>query len=323
MRFMDSKEIRRILKSNHPEGYVTSGQHQSDSYSIPYYVVATAKEGLFFYVNRRGSLDMDLHLPWAKVPDTLYLRKDKKDKTYRTKEELLLTIFVGDKEGKMVAELIEGRRKLLPWMKFPWYRKIPGYRSQVAWKMVMASMFYFFFLGMIFASALEDVEDDTKQAVKQPVVQTEAEEEAKKSDSEAAKKKKAEELAAAKKAKEAEEKKKAALEKKKAEQEKKKQLAKEKAKAEAKREAERKAKIAAQEKAKKKAAAKLAAQQEAERKAQEEAAQQAEDEAATTQVSFDNCDDLRTEYPNGVPSSHPAYDSNMDRDKDNFACERN
>ncbi|WP_290779352.1 excalibur calcium-binding domain-containing protein [Exiguobacterium sp. UBA5002] len=283
---MDSKEIRRTLKSNHPEGYVTSGQHQSDSYSIPYYVVATAKEGLFFYVNRRGSLDMDLHLPWVKVPDTLYLRKDKKDKTYRTKEELLLTIFVGDKEGKMVAELIEGRRKLLPWMKFPWYRKVPGYRSQVAWKMVMASMFYFFFLGMIFASALEDVEDDTKQAVKQPVVQTEAEEEPKKSDSEAAKKKKTEELAAAKKAKEAEEKKKAALEKK-------------------------------------KAAAKLAAQQEAERKAKEEAAQKAEDEAAVTQVSFDNCDDLRTEYPNGVPSSHPAYDSSMDRDKDNFACERN
>ncbi|WP_285801381.1 excalibur calcium-binding domain-containing protein [Exiguobacterium sp. s127] len=319
---MDSKEIRRILKSNHPEGYITSGQYRSNSYSVPYYVVATAKEGLFFYVNKRGSLDMELHLSWAAVPNTLYLRKDKNDKTYRTKKELLLTIFVGDKEGKMVAELIEGRRKLLPWTKFPWYRKIPGYRSQIVWKMVLASMFYFFFLGMFFAAALEDVEDDTKQAVKQPVVQTEAETEPKKSDSEAAKKKKAEELAAAKKAKAAEEKKKAALEKKKAEQEKKK-LAQEKAKAEAKREAERKAKIAAQEKAKKEAAAKLAAQQEAEKKA-EEAAQKAEQVAvATTQVSFDNCDDLRTEYPNGVPSSHPAYEAKMDRDKDNFACERN
>ncbi|MGX8177359.1 excalibur calcium-binding domain-containing protein [Exiguobacterium artemiae] len=321
---MDSKQIRSTLKSNHPGGYVTSGQYRSNSYSAPYHVVATEKEGLFFYVNRRGSLDMELHLTWAEVPDTLYLRKDKNDKTYRTKEELLLTIFVGDKEGKMVAELIEGRRKLLPWTKFPWYRKIPGYRSQVAWKMVMASMFYFFFLGMFFAVALEDVEEDTKQAVKQPVVQTEAEEEPKKTDSDAVKKKKDEELAAAKKAKAAEEKKKAALEKKEAEQEKKKKLAQEKAKAEAKQEAQRKAKIATQEKAKKEAAAKLAAQQEAERKAQEEAAQKAEEEAAAAvQVSFDNCDDLRTEYPNGVPSTHPAYEAKMDRDKDNFACERN
>ena len=37
---------------------------------------------------------------------------------------------------------------------------------------------------------------------------------------------------------------------------------------------------------------------------------------------FDNCTHLRTKYPNGVPSNHPAYQSKMDRDKDQFACER-
>ncbi|MGG3624358.1 thermonuclease family protein [Bacillus gobiensis] len=37
---------------------------------------------------------------------------------------------------------------------------------------------------------------------------------------------------------------------------------------------------------------------------------------------FKNCTELRTKYPNGVPSSHPAYQSKMDRDKDNYACER-
>lgn len=31
---------------------------------------------------------------------------------------------------------------------------------------------------------------------------------------------------------------------------------------------------------------------------------------------------IRTRYPNGVPSSHPAYQSKMDRDNDNYACER-
>ncbi|XMB71298.1 excalibur calcium-binding domain-containing protein (plasmid) [Exiguobacterium acetylicum] len=299
---MDFKDIRHSLKTKHPEGYVTRGQSKSNSYSAPYYVVATEGEGLFFYVNRRQTLDLVLHVPWTDVPNTLYLRKDKNDKTYRTKVEVLLTIFVGDMEGKKVAELIEGRRLLLPWTKFPWYRKIPGYRSQVAWKMVMASMFYFFFFGMFFA-LVSDGEEETEKMVKQPLVRTEAEEEPKKqTDSDTVKKKREEELKAAKKAKAVEEKK-AAQEKKKAELEKKKRLAKEKAKAEA----ERKAKVAAQEKARKEAAAKLAAQE----------------EAAEVPIGFDNCDNLRTEYPNGVPSSHPAYESKMDRDKDNFACERN
>ncbi|WP_233212263.1 thermonuclease family protein [Sporosarcina sp. P16b] len=37
---------------------------------------------------------------------------------------------------------------------------------------------------------------------------------------------------------------------------------------------------------------------------------------------FQNCTELRKTYPNGVPSSHPAYQPKMDRDKDGFACER-
>ncbi|OMF62906.1 nuclease [Paenibacillus sp. FSL R5-0490] len=38
--------------------------------------------------------------------------------------------------------------------------------------------------------------------------------------------------------------------------------------------------------------------------------------------SYKNCTELRKVYPNGVPSTHPAYDSKHDRDKDNYACER-
>ncbi len=36
---------------------------------------------------------------------------------------------------------------------------------------------------------------------------------------------------------------------------------------------------------------------------------------------FANCTELRAVYPSGVPSTHPAYQSKMDRDKDNYACE--
>lgn len=38
---------------------------------------------------------------------------------------------------------------------------------------------------------------------------------------------------------------------------------------------------------------------------------------------FGNCTELRKKYPHGVPSTHPAYTSKMDRDNDNFACEKN
>ena len=37
---------------------------------------------------------------------------------------------------------------------------------------------------------------------------------------------------------------------------------------------------------------------------------------------FQNCTELRKVYPNGVGSDHPAYQLKMDRDKDNWACER-
>ncbi len=38
---------------------------------------------------------------------------------------------------------------------------------------------------------------------------------------------------------------------------------------------------------------------------------------------YPNCTALRKVYPNGVPSTHPAYNGKLDRDKDNFACEAN
>ncbi|HEC2151048.1 TPA: thermonuclease family protein [Staphylococcus delphini] len=37
--------------------------------------------------------------------------------------------------------------------------------------------------------------------------------------------------------------------------------------------------------------------------------------------SFANCSALRQVYPQGVPSSHPAYQPRLDRDHDGFACE--
>ncbi|OQM47549.1 nuclease [Anoxybacillus sp. UARK-01] len=37
---------------------------------------------------------------------------------------------------------------------------------------------------------------------------------------------------------------------------------------------------------------------------------------------FANCTELRKVYPNGVPADHPAYQPKLDRDKDNYACER-
>lgn len=38
---------------------------------------------------------------------------------------------------------------------------------------------------------------------------------------------------------------------------------------------------------------------------------------------FVNCTGLREMYPEGVAKGHPAYSSKMDRDKDDFACEKN
>lgn len=44
--------------------------------------------------------------------------------------------------------------------------------------------------------------------------------------------------------------------------------------------------------------------------------------SSSKKTNFQNCTELRKAYPNGVPSSHPAYQSKMDRDKDGYACER-
>lgn len=41
-----------------------------------------------------------------------------------------------------------------------------------------------------------------------------------------------------------------------------------------------------------------------------------------TEEAYQNCTELRKVHPNGVPSTHPAYASKHDRDKDNYACER-
>ncbi|MGG5252423.1 thermonuclease family protein [Neobacillus sp. SM06] len=38
---------------------------------------------------------------------------------------------------------------------------------------------------------------------------------------------------------------------------------------------------------------------------------------------FQNCTELRKKYPQGVPAGHPAYQSKMDRDHDQYACETN
>ncbi|MEH7225916.1 thermonuclease family protein [Bacillus sp. JJ1566] len=38
--------------------------------------------------------------------------------------------------------------------------------------------------------------------------------------------------------------------------------------------------------------------------------------------SYKNCTELRKVYPNGVPSTHQAYEPRHDRDKDNWACEK-
>src|SRR5690606_16127271 len=44
-------------------------------------------------------------------------------------------------------------------------------------------------------------------------------------------------------------------------------------------------------------------------------------EKPAKEYNFKNCTELREVFPKGVPSDHPAYQSKMDRDKDNWACE--
>lgn len=44
--------------------------------------------------------------------------------------------------------------------------------------------------------------------------------------------------------------------------------------------------------------------------------------AHETNQRFANCTEMRKVHPHGVPSTHPAYESKHDRDKDGWACER-
>jgi outer membrane biosynthesis protein TonB len=102
---------------------------------------------------------------------------------------------------------------------------------------------------------------------------------------------------------------------------------KEEAEQKAREEAEQKEKEEAEAKAQEEAVAKAKAEAEAVAKAQAEEQKKQQQTAAskpstTTQTAFANCTELRKVYPNGVPSSHPAYQAKMDRDQDNYACER-
>jgi Excalibur calcium-binding domain len=105
--------------------------------------------------------------------------------------------------------------------------------------------------------------------------------------------------------------------------EKAKQETKAKSEAEAKAKAEAKAAAEAEAKAKAEAEAKAAAEAEAKAKSEAEAQAAAQQQQQATQTSFANCTELKKVYPNGVPSTHPAYTSKMDRDNDNYACETN
>ncbi|KIN51337.1 hypothetical protein B4073_1861 [Bacillus subtilis] len=77
---------------------------------------------------------------------------------------------------------------------------------------------------------------------------------------------------------------------------------------------------------KKETTSKPAAKQPTAPKASSETSTTTEKEASSASTgeteTFKNCTELRKKYPNGVPSSHPAYQSKMDRDHDNYACER-
>ena len=77
---------------------------------------------------------------------------------------------------------------------------------------------------------------------------------------------------------------------------------------------------------KKATTSKPAAKQPTPPKASSETSTTTENEASSASTgeteTFKNCTELRKKFPNGVPSSHPAYQSKMDRDHDNYACER-
>lgn len=285
----------------HPDGFVTLGKAKSTTYSAPFYVVATEKEGLYFYIRHQQSVELLVYYHWNQIPDELFKSDRKNDRTYRHKKNVILTIFIGDDEGKEVAKLIERRKKILLLAR-PWYRKIPGYRSGTVWKMLLASLVYFSILSGLVDG---DDDEDKAQTVKTEQINTIKAEDTE--DNETADDDKS---------------KKEAAEKEKAEKERER---KEELAAQKKAEEEEAAEQAAAKKAEEKKAAELAAQKEAEKKAEEERIAQEEEAAAAEAIETDfaNCTDLRTVYPDGVPSTHPAYQDKMDRDNDAFACEQN
>lgn len=113
------------------------------------------------------------------------------------------------------------------------------------------------------------------------------------------------------------------------EEEKKKVAAKMAAEAEKKAKEEAKKKKLAEEKAAAEEAKRLEDEKKAaelakmeQQKAEEEAKKKAAEAESNVTETFQNCTELRKKYPNGVSSDHPAYQLKMDRDKDNWACER-
>lgn len=174
-------------------------------------------------------------------------------------------------------------------------------------KKVMQLSFMIFSIPVILAACTPEDETAIEKEI-QPVVAVEESEAQVEKEKEAAEKKAEEERIAAEK-KAAEEAEKLAAEKK----------AEEERIAAEKKAAEEKEKIAAQKKAEATADAERVAREQ--KAAEEKAAQAAVASASVASENFQNCTELRKVYPAGVPKGHAAYQSKMDRDNDNFACE--
>ncbi|WP_282035154.1 excalibur calcium-binding domain-containing protein [Metabacillus indicus] len=189
---------------------------------------------------------------------------------------------------------------------------------------------YIMTLGLLAAFILTLTSPAVTQPAKQTASEAKGADTAVKADEEKAEEKKAkeaekkkEEAAAAKLAeqKKQEEARKEAEEKR-LEEEAQKQAEQKRLEEEAKKQAEQKR--LEEERIKKEQEQAEAAAQEAERKRKEQEAAEAAAAAEQAQAteSFDNCTEMRKVHPKGVPSTHPAYESQHDRDKDNWACER-
>lgn len=190
-------------------------------------------------------------------------------------------------------------------------------------KKIMWFSLAIYFISLVGGGALADQSEtaEIQPLVQAEVVEKNAEEEAALAEAEeseaeearlAKEKEEAERIAAEKKVAEAKAVEQAAADQKAAEEKAAaEQLALEQKAAEEKATAER---LALEQKA----AEEKAAQ---ERIAAEQSSQKAAASTAASSESFQNCTELRKVYPSGVPKGHAAYESKMDRDKDDFACE--